>query len=123
MINGVKLGTYRQKRIYSGRMGNTGMGHLLRQTSDWEDVLVGKPDWAYRPERDSKEWKTRERNEPWSVYKYNDTGVNVLALAIMNLWRKPLPLVLKEHLMDQICASDTWSRTVYENPSVIIDRQ
>lgn len=97
--------------------------HLLRQTSDWEGTLWGKPDWADRPGRESKEWRARERNEPGTVYKYNDTRVNVLALASMNLWRKPLPVVLKEHLMDKIGASDTWRWTGYENSFVIIDGQ
>ena len=97
--------------------------HLLRQTSDWEGSLWGKPDWADRPERDSKEWRGRERHEPGSVYKYNDTRVNVLALASMNVWRKPLPVVLKENLMDKIGASDTWRWTGYENSFIIIDGQ
>jgi len=97
--------------------------HLLRQTSDWEGVLWGKPDWADRPSKDAKEWRNRDRNEPGSVYKYNDTRVNVLALASMNVWRKPLPVVLKEHLMDRIGASDTWRWTGYENSFVIIDGQ
>ncbi|ERM83284.1 hypothetical protein P872_16530 [Rhodonellum psychrophilum GCM71 = DSM 17998] len=51
--------------------------HLLRQTSDWEGTLWGKPDWADRPQGNSEEWLTRERNEPGTVYKYNDTRVNV----------------------------------------------
>ncbi|WP_143961027.1 serine hydrolase domain-containing protein [Litoribacter populi] len=97
--------------------------HLLRQTSDWEGTLWGKPDWADRPEKDSENWIDRERNEPGSVYEYNDTRVNVLALASMNIWRKALPVVLKENLMDKIGASDTWRWTGYENSFVIIDGQ
>jgi CubicO group peptidase (beta-lactamase class C family) len=97
--------------------------HLLRQTSDWEGTLWGKPDWADRPGNDSKTWLDRERDEPGSSYKYNDTRVNVLALASMNLWRKPLPLVLKEQVMDPIGASPTWRWTGYENSYVVIDGQ
>lgn len=97
--------------------------HLLRQTSDWEGSLWGKPDWADRPQGNSKEWLTRERYAPGSVYKYNDTRVNVLALALLNVWRKPLPVVLKERLMDKIGASPTWRWTGYENSFVIIDGQ
>ncbi len=69
--------------------------HLLRQTSDWEGTLWGKPDWADRPTQNSEEWLTRPRNTPGTVYKYNDTRVNVLALALLNIWRQPLPVVLK----------------------------
>ena len=38
--------------------------HLLRQTSDWQGTLWGKPDWADRPEGDPSTWTTRKRNEP-----------------------------------------------------------
>src|SRR6266850_377536 len=30
--------------------------HLLRQTSDWEGTLWGKPDWADRPRAKPSEW-------------------------------------------------------------------
>ena len=33
--------------------------HLLRQTSDWEGTLWGKPDWADRPGDKPAEWTTR----------------------------------------------------------------
>jgi CubicO group peptidase (beta-lactamase class C family) len=97
--------------------------HLLRQTSDWEGILWGKPDWADRPREGAKEKRARPQNTPGSVYEYNDTRVNVLALALMNVWRKPLPVVLKEKIMDPIGASDTWRWTGYENSFVIIDGQ
>lgn len=95
--------------------------HLLRQTSDWEGTLWGKPDWADRPQGSSAEWLTRPRNEPGIVYKYNDTRVNVLALAALNIWRRPLPMVLKEKIMDPIGASDTWRWTGYENSWIVLD--
>lgn len=97
--------------------------HLLRQTSDWEGSLWGKPDWADRPREGAKEKRARPQNAPGSVYEYNDTRVNVLALALMNIWRKPLPVILKSKIMDPIGASDTWRWTGYENSFVIIDGQ
>lgn len=97
--------------------------HLLRQTSDWEGTLWGKPEWADRPDRDNTTWLTRERKEPGSVYEYNDVRVNVLALAATNVWRRPLPQVVKEHLMDEIGASSTWRWFGYEGSLVIIDGQ
>ncbi len=96
--------------------------HLLRQTSDWEGTLWGKPDWADRPREEiSPEVINRERNEPGTVYKYNDVRVNVLALAALEVWRKPLPMVIKEHVMDKIGASNTWRWHGYENSWVMID--
>jgi CubicO group peptidase (beta-lactamase class C family) len=97
--------------------------HLLRQTSDWEGTLWGKPDWADRPSQNAQEWLTRKRNEPGTVYKYNDTRVNVLALALLNIWRQPLPVVLKEKIMDPIGVSRTWRWTGYENSWVVMDGQ
>jgi CubicO group peptidase (beta-lactamase class C family) len=97
--------------------------HLLRQTSDWEGTLWGKPQWADRPDRDSSTWLTRARKEPGSAYEYNDVRVNVLALATLNVWRRPLPGVLKEFVMDEIGASNTWRWLGYENSYVVIDGQ
>lgn len=97
--------------------------HLLRQVSDWEGTLWGKPEWADRPGPKPEEWQTRARNEPGKVYEYNDVRVNVLALAGLSVWRKPLPVVLKENIMDPINASNTWRWYGYENSFVIIDGQ
>ncbi|HYP28726.1 MAG TPA: serine hydrolase [Blastocatellia bacterium] len=95
--------------------------HLLRQTSDWEGTLWGKPEWADRPDNNPALWTTRKRNEPGTVYEYNDVRVNVLALAALNVWRRPLPQVLKEYVMDPIEASPTWRWYGYENSWVLID--
>jgi CubicO group peptidase (beta-lactamase class C family) len=95
--------------------------HLLRQTSDWEGTLWGKPDWADRPGDKPAEWTTRPRNKPGSVYKYNDTRVNVLALAALNVWRRPLQMVVKENIMDPIGASNTWRWYGYENSWIVLD--
>lgn len=95
--------------------------HLLRQTSDWEGTLWGKPEWADRPSKDTLNWMTRERINPGDSFEYNDVRVNVLALSALYLWRKPLPQVLKERLMDKIGASDTWRWYGYENSWVNVD--
>ena len=95
--------------------------HLLRQTSDWEGVLWGKPDWADRPSDKQDEWTTRKRFEPGTVYKYNDTRVNALALAATAVWRKPLPEVLREQVMQPIGASNTWAWTGYKNAWIVMD--
>jgi CubicO group peptidase (beta-lactamase class C family) len=95
--------------------------HLLRQTSDWEGVLWGKPDWADRPSDKPAEWTTRQRFEPGTVYKYNDTRVNALTLAATLVFRKPLPEVLRENVMNPIGASNTWAWTGYKNAWIIVD--
>ena len=97
--------------------------HMLRQTSDWEGTLWGKPDWADRPGPAPAEWKTRARAEPGATYKYNDVRVNALALALLQVWRKPLPQVLKDEVMDPIGASSRWRWYGYENSYVVLDGQ
>jgi CubicO group peptidase (beta-lactamase class C family) len=95
--------------------------HLLRQVSDWEGTLWGKPEWADRPGDKPAEWITRPRNKPGTVYEYNDVRVNVLALAALNIWRKPLPEVLKEKIMDPIGASQSWRWFGYDNSWIVLD--
>ena len=94
---------------------------MLRQTSDWEGVLWGKPDWADRPNNKPDTWVGRPRNAPGTVYKYNDVRVNALALAATNVWRMPLPQVLKTHIMDPIGASNTWRWYGYRNSWIVLD--
>ncbi len=98
--------------------------HLLRQTSDWSGTLWGKPDWADRPEGERPaDWPNRKMYEPGTRYKYNDTRVNLLALLALHVWRKPLPQVLREEIMDPIEAFHTWEWHGYENSWVEIDGQ
>jgi CubicO group peptidase (beta-lactamase class C family) len=97
--------------------------HLLRQTSDWEGTLWGKPEWADRPGDKPAEWLTRPRRDPGSTYEYNDVRVNVLALAATSVWRKPLPQVMKTYIMDEIGASNTWRWTGYRNAWIVLDGQ
>jgi CubicO group peptidase (beta-lactamase class C family) len=97
---------------------------LLRQTSDWQGTLWGKPDWADRPEgAKPADWPNRKLWEPGTHYKYNDVRVNVLALAALNVWRRPLQQVLREEIMEPIGASSTWRWYGYENSWVEIDGQ
>lgn len=95
--------------------------HLLRQVSDWEGTLWGKPEWADRPAQNAATWTTRQRVAPGSTYEYNDTRVNVLALAALQVWRRPLPEVLKERIMDPIGASNTWRWYGYDNSWILLD--
>ena len=84
--------------------------HLLQQNSDWSGTLWGGQDWADRPPAEGglDDWKFRELREPGTFMEYNDVRVNVLAYALTHVWRKPLPVVLKENIMDPIGATTTW---------------
>ncbi|MBW1297355.1 serine hydrolase domain-containing protein [Aquimarina litoralis] len=97
--------------------------HLLTQSSDWSGQLWGGYDWADRPPKtgDIDDWKFRKLQEPGTVFEYNDVRVNVLAYSLLNVWRKPLPQILKEKIMDPIGASSTWRWYGYDNSWVTID--
>ena len=96
--------------------------HLLRQTSDWQGTLWGKPDWADRPVGETPDdWANRKLCEPGTHFKYNDVRVNVMALAALQVWRRPLPDVLREEVMEPIGASSTWRWYGYDNSWVDID--
>lgn len=99
--------------------------HLLHQTSDWSGALFGLYDWADRPDREGKldDWRYRKLNEPGSTYKYNDVRVNVLSYSLLNVWRRPLPQILKERIMDPIGASTTWRWYGYDNSWITLDGQ
>ncbi|MBU1821584.1 MAG: serine hydrolase, partial [Bacteroidetes bacterium] len=81
------------------------------------------PDWADRPAANASEWQTRARHAPGSLYEYNDVRVNALALATTSVWRRPLPQVLREYIMDPIGASSTWRWTGYRNSWIVLDGQ
>ena len=96
--------------------------HLLRQTSDWEGTLWDKPDWADRPVGETPlDYPNRPMYEPGTHYKYNDVRVNLLALVTLHVWRRSLPRVLREYVMDPIGATNTWRWHGYENSWVMID--
>ncbi len=98
--------------------------HLLTQSSDWSGCLFGLYDWADRPVPKNggiDVWKNRNLYEPGTHFKYNDVRVNLLAYSLLQVWRKPLPVVLKEKIMDPIEASVTWRWYGYDNSFVNID--
>ena len=95
--------------------------HLLRQTSDWEGTLWGKPEWADRPTGEPSQWAIRPRHAPGSTWEYNDVRVNALALAATSVWRRPLPEVLQEQVMGPIGASPTWRWLGYDDSWIVLD--
>jgi CubicO group peptidase (beta-lactamase class C family) len=97
--------------------------HLLNQSSDWYGQLWGGYDWADRPpaEGDVNDWRARELREPGTFFEYNDVRVNLLAYSLLQVWRLPLPRVLKEEVMDPIGASSTWRWYGYENSWTVVD--
>lgn len=90
--------------------------HFLRQTNEWDGTLWDKPYSAGNPD---DQW--RPPAPPGTYYEYNDVRVNRFSLSLLRLWRRPLPEVLKELVMDPIDASQTWQWHGYRNSWVSID--
>jgi CubicO group peptidase (beta-lactamase class C family) len=90
--------------------------HLLTQTSEWEGTLWDKPDVA-----DRRAGRDRTLQTPGSFWEYNDVRVNRTALALLRVWSKPLPEVLRDEVMTPIGASNTWEWHGYRNSTVTVD--
>ena len=119
-----KVGAYVWDGTYDGvHNAQVTWQHLLQQNSDWSGTLFGLHDWADRPEKQGgiDDWKNRKLNTPGTVFEYNDVRVNLLAYSLLQVWRKPLPMVLKEKLLDPINASNSWRWYGYDNSFVNID--
>lgn len=97
--------------------------HLLNQSSQWSGNLFGTYDWADRPPRGLtlEEIKKQSLLPPGKNYKYNDVRVNLLSYSLLNVFRVPLPKVLKKYIMDPIGASNTWRWYGYDESMQIID--
>ncbi|MDF7814768.1 serine hydrolase [Hymenobacter sp. YC55] len=93
-----------------------------RQTSEWEGELWGKNANFIGHEAFGRgERKPRALQAPGTYYEYNDVRINRLALSLLRLWKRPLPTVLKQEIMDPIGASSTWQWVPYPNAVATVD--
>lgn len=101
--------------------------HLLQQSSEWDGVLWEKSDQVdhYRSvganADNSRKGDLRARQAPGAYYEYNDVRVNLLALALLMRFRRPLPEVLRERIMDPIGASGEWEWHGYRTSWIDVD--
>jgi CubicO group peptidase (beta-lactamase class C family) len=102
--------------------------HLLQQTSEWQGTLWGKPD-SIDHNRDvgkselggSAKGRPRPLRPPGTLWEYNDVRVNRLSLSLLRVFRRPLPDVLREAIMDPLGASPHWEWQPYRDAWVEID--
>jgi len=99
---------------------------LLQQTSEWEGKLFGKSDIVDRNRSLAVEGKGRKGDArplqpPGTFWEYNDVRVNRLALALLRCFRRPLPEVFAERIMQPIGASDEWRWHGYRTSMVEVD--
>jgi len=112
-----RVAPYVQDGTFHGpRNGAITWHHLLTQTSEWTGTLFEKPD-----EADRREGIDREIHEPGTFWEYNDVRVNLLAYSLLHVWRRPLPVILRERVMEPIGASTTWRWHGYETSWTDLD--
>lgn len=101
--------------------------HLLQQSSEWEGELFGKSDQVDHRRQigpgadNSRKGELRDRHEPGTFYEYNDVRVNLLSYCLLRLFRRPLPEILRERVMDLIGASSNWEWRGYETSWIDLD--
>ena len=100
--------------------------HLLTNTSEWEGELFGKSDLIDRGRDLAREGAgpkgvARPLQAPGSYWEYNDVRVNRLSLSLLHLFRRPLPEVFAERILDPIGGSRDWTWYAYDNAMVELD--
>ncbi|GAB7526250.1 serine hydrolase domain-containing protein [Paraburkholderia sp. 2C] len=102
--------------------------HLLQQTSEWQGTYFGLSDQAdhfrtvnFAAPPDGKKGDLRALQHPGTYWEYNDVRINQLALALLHLFRQPLPDVFREAIMRPAGASENWQWVGYDNAWIDID--
>ena len=100
--------------------------HLLTNTSEFEGALFGKSDLIDRGRNLGVEGQGAKRSPrpmqpPGTYWEYNDVRVNALALALLHLFRRPLPDIWAERIMTPIGAGTGWQWRGYTTSQVEVD--
>lgn len=110
--------------------------HLLQQTSEWEGSCFEVPDQVdryrtlqFQPHRPAGhpdigvKGNPRPLQAPGTFWEYNDVRINQLSLALLHVFRKPLPEVFRHHIAEPSGVSEHWQWEGYGNSWVTIDGQ
>jgi CubicO group peptidase (beta-lactamase class C family) len=96
--------------------------HHLQQESEWEGELWGKNANFIGAEAFGRaERKPRTIQAPGAYYEYNDVRMNRFALSLLRVFKKQIPDVFRDEVMNPIGASTTWKWVPYTNAYVDID--
>jgi len=96
---------------------------LLTQTSEWEGTSFGLPDTVDRWRKVAQDPRpaagpkggARPLLPPGSHWEYNDVRINQLALALLHLFRQPLPEVFLEQLLRPLDGGDGFAWRGYDD--------
>ena len=67
------------------------------------------------------ERKPRALQAPGAFYEYNDVRINRFSLSLLRLFKKPVPDVFRDEVMNVIGASNTWQWIPYKNSYAEVD--
>jgi CubicO group peptidase (beta-lactamase class C family) len=96
--------------------------HHLQQESEWEGEIWGKNANFIGAEAFGRgERKPRIIQAPGTFYEYNDVRMNRFALSLLRVFKKPIPDVFRDEVMNPIGASPTWKWVPYTNAYLDID--
>ena len=103
---------------------------MLQQTSEWTGNCFGIPDQvdhyrslAFAPAPGGIKGQARPLQTPGTYWEYNDVRINQLSLALLHLFRTPLPEVFRERIAQPLGLSPNWQWVGYDNAWVTIDGQ
>ena len=96
--------------------------HHLQQESEWEGEMWGKnADFLGKEAFGEGEMKPREIKAPGTYYEYNDVRINRFSLSLLELFKKQVPDVFRDEVMNPIGASNTWKWVPYTNSYTMIN--
>jgi CubicO group peptidase (beta-lactamase class C family) len=67
------------------------------------------------------ERKPRDVQAPGTFYEYNDVRINRFSLSLLRLFKKPVPEVFRDEVMNVIGASSSWQWIPYKNSYADVD--
>jgi CubicO group peptidase (beta-lactamase class C family) len=90
--------------------------------------MWGKPDIIDRNrdlmlEGRGPKGEARPLQPPGTFWEYNDVRVNRFSLALLRLFRRPLPEIFREAFMTPLGASTEWRWRGYRNSTIAVDGQ
>lgn len=104
--------------------------HLLQQTSEWSGQCFDIPDTvdhfrslAFAPVTTGRKGQIRQLQTPGTYWEYNDVRINQLSLALLHLFKKPLPDVFRQAIAEPCGLSDQWRWVGYDHAWVEINGQ
>jgi CubicO group peptidase (beta-lactamase class C family) len=97
--------------------------HLLTQTSEWEGTCFGLPDTVDRWRKTAHDPRpaagpkggARPLQAPGSYWEYNDVRINQLALALLHLFRRPLPEAFLEQVLRPLGGGEGFAWRGYDD--------